>query len=215
MTQPTTESSSGWFDTPAPIEEHGFRLREIPRWSTLAAGLIASAGILHLVMLPSHLESARGTGLFFFVIGAGQIVWSCLFLMHPTPLLRRIGIVVLTAAPVGLWLLTRLFRSPWGTGPEAADFSSVGTVILQLAAGFVLTAATRRDSTPNVAPIAKRAVVLVAVGLLLGGVAYGGALAAEATIPWLGEPEVSHHEMTMAPEAGNPADPESQPHGHG
>jgi hypothetical protein len=187
-------------------------VERVPAWQAWTSGLILVAGILHLTMLNAHLEQARGMGGYFLVMGAGQVVWSCVALFRPTQLASRVGLALLAVAPVALWLLTRLFRSPWGIGPEPLDFVSIATVMLQLAAAVVLIRARAGVHATDLATpgLARRTVtVLVVIGIALGAASYGGAIAAEASIPWLGEGEASHHaessDSSAAGEAGEPA----------
>lgn len=204
----------GWFATPnLERTELGFTMREIPRWSTWSAGLVVVAGILHLVVLPMHLAEARGNGFYFFTIGAAQVVWGFLFLLNPTPVLRRLGLVFLTVAPVVLWILTRTVRSPWGTAAEPMDFTSFATLALEMGAAVALVFSHIADAHATGTPL-RNLRILVAVGVIVGAVTYIGAIGAEATLPWLGEPEVMHHgaeaEHPVAQDSGTmPAD-----HGH-
>jgi len=185
-----------WLETPSPLHEEGFRIREIPPWSAWTAGLVLVAGILHLTALPAHLLEARGTGFYFFAVGAAQVVWAGLFLFHPTHGKARFGLSLLAVAPVALWVLTRVLRSPWSGGPEPLDFVSVATVVLQAAAAAILLGARlgRPANAGARQALAGTVVVLVALGLAAGAASYGGAIAAEASIPWLGEPEADHHD---------------------
>lgn len=187
---------------------NGLAVQRVPGWQAWASGLVLVAGILHLTMLNAHLAQARGMGLYFLAIGAAQVIWACVALFRPGQLSARMGLAMLAIAPVALWALTRLFRSPWGDAPEPVDFVSVSTVILELAAAVVLIRARAGLSPQDAANphLARRTItVLVAIGVAFGAVSYGGAMAAEASIPWLGEGEAGHH----AAEAGDGLEAES------
>jgi hypothetical protein len=193
-------------------------LPQPPRWAVWSSGFLLVAGILHLTALPAHAEQARGLGLFFLGLGAAQVVWACLTLFRSTQLGARIGLAMLSVAPVVLWVLTRTLRAPWSAAPEPVDILSLGTVVLQLAAAVAMVLGRAGVSvTDQGAPsMARRTlVVFVAIGIAFGAVGYAGALAAEVTVPWLGEPEESHHGdgAGTALEGEAPHD-ESQPHGH-
>lgn len=209
-------SMNAWLATPPPLHEEGYRIREIPRWSTWTAGTLIVAGIVHLVMLPAHLAEARGTGFYFFLVGGAQVVWGCLFLLKPTTALARLGLVALSLAPVGLWILTRALRSPWGAGPEPLDFSSVATVALEVLAAVILVLARLGNARDSVVPSHRSVAVLAVLGLLVGGASYGVAMTAEATVPWLGEPDATHHHAEV-PANTMPDAPaaDGHPHDHG
>jgi hypothetical protein len=186
---------------PEALPDDGLLGREVSSWSAGAAGLVLVAGVLHLTALPAHLQEARGTGFYFFAVGAAQVVWAGLFLTRPTRGRARFGLSMLAVAPVALWVLTRVFRSPWSGGPEPLDFVSVATVILQIGAAAVLLGARLGRPTADGArqALTGAVVVLVVLGLAAGAASYGGAIAAEASIPWLGEPEADHHESSEEP----------------
>ncbi|MFA5943534.1 MAG: hypothetical protein WC876_03605 [Candidatus Thermoplasmatota archaeon] len=178
-------------------ETEGLAVERVPQWSAWSSGMLLVAGILHLTMLNAHLQQARGMGLYFLAVGAAQVIWACLALFRPSQLASRVGLALLAVAPVALWALTRLFRSPWGIGPEPVDFVSVSTVLLELAAAIVLVRGRAGLSATDAASprLARRTItVLVVIGLALGAASYGGAIAAEASIPWLGEGESGHHD---------------------
>ena len=190
-----------------------------PRWAVWSAGFLLVAGILHLTALPAHAEQARGLGLFFLVVGAAQVIWACITLFRPSHISARFGLAMLAVAPVVLWVLTRTLRAPWSSAPEPVDLVSLGTVVLQIAAAVTMAAGRAGMQAPSTATpsVARRAVTLfVVVGIAFGAVGYGGALAAEASIPWLGEAEVSHHDdESVEPVEGDSAvHDESEPHSH-
>lgn len=202
------------------MSDAGLAVQRVSAWQAWASGLLLVAGILHLTMLNAHLAEARGMGLYFLAVGAGQVVWACLALFRPSQLTARVGLAMLAIAPVALWILTRMFRSPWGIGPEPVDFVSAATAIVELAVAVVLVRARAGlNATDAAVPhMARRTItVLVVVGVALGAASYGGAMAAEASIPWLGEGEASHHDAmgngTAAPE-GNPVAADGHVHGH-
>ena len=192
------------------MSDAGLAVQRVPAWQAWASGLLLVAGILHLTMLNAHLAEARGMGLYFLAIGAGQVVWACLALFRPSQLTARVGLAMLAIAPVALWILTRVFRSPWGIGPEPVDFVSVATALIELAVAVVLVRARAGlDATDAAVPrLARRTIaVLVVVGVALGAASYGGAMAAEASIPWLGEGEASHHDAMEGDATGLDGEP--------
>ena len=192
-------------------------VHRVPAWQAWASGLLLVAGVLHLTMLPAHLAEARGTGIYFLAIGTAQVVWACVALFRPSRLSARVGLALLAVAPAALWLLTRIFRSPWGTGPEPMDFVSLATVGLQISVATLLVRAraglsSQDATTPGLAR--RTLTVLVIVGIALGAASYGGAMAAEASIPWLGEGETPHHAESTGEALDGPSSP-AHDDGHG
>jgi hypothetical protein len=95
-----------------------------------AAG--ASAGGIHLAVVPSHWAQAQVYGAFFVLVGTTQVVWSLLLLVRPSrPLL---GLTV--AANLGVllvWLQSRTIGLP--LGPAAGRREPIG--VLDLACGVI------------------------------------------------------------------------------
>jgi hypothetical protein len=92
--------------------------------STLAA-LLATAGVIHVAMVPSHWQGWPLEGLGFALAGWAQLGLAAVVareLVRPVLL----GIGVLNVALVGAWLVTRTAGSPWG--PHAGHAESIGAV---------------------------------------------------------------------------------------
>jgi len=206
-----------WLPQPAPLAGSAYMPLLVPRWTTWTAAFVLVAGMLHLAMLPAHLAEARGVGLYFLAMGGAQVVWGCLFLLKPTTSLARGGLILLTAAPVALWILTRTLRAPWGAGPEALDVTSLATTVLEASAAVVLVFARLGQGERK--PEARRfgVAAFLVLGLLVGGASYGAGMVAEVTVPWLGEPETSHLHAALPtePAASAATHNEGEPHGHG
>ncbi|MHB1260669.1 MAG: hypothetical protein ACYC2H_03025 [Thermoplasmatota archaeon] len=161
----------------------------------LAAGLLAVAGIIHLVLLPQHLEEARGIGLYFCAIGAAQVIWALLYVLRPTRSLAWLGAMGLAVQPVVVYVMTRILRQPFGTGTEPVDLIGIVTGIMEL--GALLPFAVHLSSTrPTEVSVGRGVAVPLALALVAGlvfGVAlYGAGLVAEDLVPWLDEPESPH-----------------------
>lgn len=157
------------------------------RQSLVRTGIAATvliAGLLHFALMQTHMEQARGSGLFFFTLGALQVAWALFYFREPTHNLERIGIAAAAIAPLLLWIMTRIFPAPFSSGPEHVDTFGVLTVLMEIAAlvGLIWLDNGRSKS------IAGKA---VAIGVVITVFAYvGGAVAEE--IPVLAEPELPH-----------------------
>ncbi len=161
----------------------------------LAAGLLAVAGIIHLVLLPQHLEEARGIGLYFCAIGAAQVVWALLYVLGPTRRLAWLGAMGLAVQPVAVYILTRILRQPFGTEAEPVDLIGIVTAIMELAALVPLAmhlAYTRPAGVSTGRGMAAPLALAVVAGLVFGVALYGAGLVAEDLVPWLDEPETPH-----------------------
>lgn len=154
-------------------------------WSSLAAGFMLVAGILHLYVVDVHMSHARGVGIFFLGIGIAQIVWAVVFLRAPDRRLARFGFAALVIMPTLLYVATRFIRAPWSLGPEAVDVIGVTTQIAQLAAGASMLVLWR-PTLPSL-----RVGEAVVVGCLLAVAGYSGAIASE-DVPWLAAPDDIH-----------------------
>ena len=199
--------------------ERNAQLVAPPTWALWSGGFLLVAGILHLTALPAHAGQARGLGLFFLVLGAAQVIWACVTLFRSSRLGARLGLALLSVAPVVLWVLTRTLRAPWSNAAEPMDLVSIGTVILEVAAAIALAAGRaglKPEDVANPATARRALIVFVVIGIAFGAVGYAGAIAAEASIPWLGEAEESHHggEAAGEPESIDAGHDDAEPHPH-
>ena len=90
---------------------------------TLAVGV----GIVHLLLAPDHLlDTGMAHGIYFAVVGSGQIGFGLLFMAKPT---RRLAIAgtVATVGSVILYFVTRIANLPEPFG-AVEEFDSVGII---------------------------------------------------------------------------------------
>jgi hypothetical protein len=102
----------------------------------LLAVLTAGAGVIHLVMAPTHLASSNADGITFLVAGWTQLVLAAALVLRP-----RRAVVVLTAAAnalyVGAWVMAHSVGLPYGAhrgAAETATFVSQACVALEVGA---------------------------------------------------------------------------------
>lgn len=185
-----------------------------------AAGLLAVAGIIHLVLLPGHLGEARGIGLYFCAIGAAQVVWSLLFALRATRRLAWVGLVALAVQPLGVYVLTRLVRQPFGDHAEDVDLIGIVTGVMELASIVpfaVYLAGTRPAGQTALRGVAVPLALGIAAGLVFAGAVYGIGLVMEDLVPWLDEPEAPHgheHAAASALDAAAPTGDAADGHSH-
>ena len=160
------------------------------------------AGMIHLVLIPGHVEHAPAHGPFFLFIGLAQIIWGILVWRQPGLKLYYVG-AVMAGWLIVLYGLTRWLPAPFAHHPEAIETldlvckfcEGVGMVTLIILIFQGLVFHTSRFN-------AWRAVsLIVLVSLLAAFVTYGVARAAEPTLPWLTGPvEEQHHDENIPSE---------------
>jgi hypothetical protein len=93
----------------------------------LVAGAIAllsaGAGVIHLAVVPEHLEEWFAAGVFFIALGAFQIAWAPVVAFRPERWILLAGAVV-NAGVVALWAVSRTTGLP--VGPEAGEPEAIG-----------------------------------------------------------------------------------------
>jgi len=114
------------------------------RW--LVAALSGAAGVIHLAMVPSHMDEWALEGIAFAAVGWLQLTWAVLEVVRPSRGLHRVGIVA-NLAFVGAWVVTRVSGPPFGPhagDAEAASLVDLTTVGLEAALVIVVALALLR-----------------------------------------------------------------------
>jgi len=156
------------------------------------------AGVLHLYVVREHWSHAPAHGLFFLIAGLLQIAWSIAFLRSNTETLRRLGFVGMVVL-VLLWGVTRILPAPFGHGPEEVDLPGVATKLCEAACAVALGLTIAASAAVQPRRTAWRPVVaLAAAALVLTGLTYGVARAAEPLLPGLSAEAAEHHEHDEA-----------------
>jgi len=112
---------------------HPFDLSTAGR--VLLAALAASAGAIHLAMVPSHMDSSTAEGLGFALTGWIQVVTAVLLVTRPSRALLRFTMCS-TVVFLGVWAYSRTWGLPVGEHagePHAADFVDLVTVGIEVA----------------------------------------------------------------------------------
>jgi hypothetical protein len=76
---------------------------------------LAAAGI-HFAVIQEHLEDGAAEGVFFFALGAFQVIWAQFFLLRDDRRIAVIGAAV-NAGVIGIWLISRTSGLPFGATP--------------------------------------------------------------------------------------------------
>lgn len=99
------------------------------------AALAASAGAIHLAMVPSHMDSSTVEGIGFALTGWIQILTAVVLLTHPTRGLLRFAMLSTTAF-IGVWVVSRVWGLPVGEHsghPSDAAFVDLAAVGMEVA----------------------------------------------------------------------------------
>ena len=157
-----------------------------------ASALVIGAGVIHFMYAPIHLAEARGQGIFFLVLAFTQVGWGAAALRNASPRTYVFGLVAASTMPGVLYLVSRFVAPPFSDEAEGFDIMGWAVLLSELgAAGLLVWHGLRQGiewRNPDLAPGALAAVLVVA-GLVGVGVGYGVGMAADAVVPWLGEPE--------------------------
>ena len=101
----------------------------------LLAALSAAAGVIHLVMVPSHMAESTVEGIGFAVAGWSQLVIAALVFIAPSRALLR-ATVVANLAFIGAWVVSRTAGLPFGENAghaESVGFLDLTCVALEAA----------------------------------------------------------------------------------
>ncbi|MEX0768818.1 MAG: hypothetical protein WD029_10140, partial [Microthrixaceae bacterium] len=108
-----------------------------PEVGILLAGLVAGAGVIHLVMVPSHIGGSWAEGIAFAVVGWMQIAAAIALILGRGSRRLYTAILLGSAAVVALWIWSRTIGLPFGA--HAGTVETVGLVD-QICAGLELCA---------------------------------------------------------------------------
>ena len=136
----------------------------------LLATLLAAAGAIHLVMVPSHAQEWMPEGIGFALAGWLQIGLAAAVLTRPSRLVIRIACIS-SVAFIGVWVVSRVWGLP--VGPESgvaheASFVDVTCVLLEAVAvmvGYELLAHPRLIA--GLGSKARMLLSVVPIGILL------------------------------------------------
>jgi hypothetical protein len=177
--------------------EENILARNLLTWSAVMSII---AGIIHLVLVPGHVEHAPAHGLFFLLVGLAQIVWGIIVWRQPTLKLYYIG-AVMAGWLIVLYGVTRWLPAPFSHGPEGIETidivcklcEGVGMISLLIVIfqGLVFHA-SRFKAWKTIS-------LILLISFLAAFATYGAARAAEPILPWLAGPVEEHHHDESAP----------------
>ena len=156
-----------------------------------AAFALLGAGLVHLAVVPEHVEVSALHGFFFVVVGTAQLGWGVLAMARTSVPAPR-ALVAVQVAVVAIWAASRTVGQP--VAPERWTTEPVGTAdLLAVALEVVAVAATvlaarvlqaSRQATADRTTSSRR---------LLAGGAAGALLVSALTTPALAATEAGEH----------------------
>jgi hypothetical protein len=152
--------------------------------------LFLLAGIIHLVIVPQQWGHAPAHGIFMAVSGLLEIGWAVLFYRRPTKAVAEAGIMIAITL-IALWIFTRFFSAPFGTGPEEIDLAGVVSKLLE-GVSSVLLARYLIHLRPNLRWYSESILSLFLFGVLLAVGVYIISFSSQPFLPGLASPE-SHN----------------------
>lgn len=158
--------------------------QEISKARLIAIIAVAIAGMIHLLISPSHLAHAPAHGIFFALSGLAQVVWAMVYWRYPSKIAFYAGFA-LTGGMIVLWLLSQILGAPFAQAPEPLD---VGAMSSKLAELIALTALVALSRAHKKAALAWRQLVIaeaLGIALVFGLFSYGVAQTAEPLFPSL------------------------------
>lgn len=110
--------------TDASIEQPVARALPLPDAGLALSGLVGSAGLIHVIASAEHVGADWSLGVFFLLVGAGQLVAARA--VHRNPRDERLLALVAGAgvAIALLWIFSRTTGLP--VGPDAGEIAKVG-----------------------------------------------------------------------------------------
>ena len=116
--------------------------RQISVAGRIALGMLCgAAGVIHLVMVPTHTQLSTAEGVAFAVAGWTQVGLAVLLAARPNRSLLAVAIGANTMF-IGAWAVSRVWGLPYGSHAwEAESASFVDLTVVGLEAAFVLVAA--------------------------------------------------------------------------
>jgi hypothetical protein len=100
------------------------------------AAVLVGAAVIHLVMVPSHLDEWAAEGIAFAAAGWVQLALAAVVFGRPTRLALW-SVAAVNTVFVAAWAWTRIWGSPWGPSAgvaESAGFVDVTCAVLEMAA---------------------------------------------------------------------------------
>jgi hypothetical protein len=127
----------------------------VERLSLAAAVLSVGAGLIHLSVVPAHVDEYLPFGVLFGITAALQIGWAEAVRRRPADRRLLIAAVVLNAGIVAAWIASRTTGLPIGEDPGVPEavgikdvLATIDELVLVLAIGLALARMTSRALAP-------------------------------------------------------------------
>jgi hypothetical protein len=118
----------------------------------VAAGLSVGAGLIHLAVIPEHLDEGVAVAAFFGAAAAFQLGWAAIHLARPERDIEGLGRAA-NAIVIGVWVWSRFVGLPIGPEPglpEAIGFPDLLATLFEAAlVGILMTRLAARPKRPK------------------------------------------------------------------
>ena len=110
--------------TEVPIEQRAAHELQLPNAGLALAGLVGTAGAIHVIASAEHVGADWSLGVFFLLVGAGQLAatWAVYRNSQDERMLRLVAGAGVAVAL--LWIFSRTTGIP--VGPDAGEVAKVG-----------------------------------------------------------------------------------------
>jgi hypothetical protein len=132
-------------------------LAPIERLALAAAVVSVGAGLIHLSVIPAHVDEYLPFGVLFGVAAALQIGWAEVVRRRPADRRLLIAGVVLNVGIVAAWIASRTTGLPIGDEPGVPEAVGIKDLLATVDEIFVVLAASlalARTTSPPLLPIA-------------------------------------------------------------
>ena len=108
----------------------------------IAAICSIGAAVIHVVVVPEHIEQYLQAGVFFVVLAAFQFAWGIAWLRDPSKWIAVVGLAV-NLITIVIWVWSRTIGLPVGAEPGAVEpvgYRDVLATVLEVVLAGVLVA---------------------------------------------------------------------------
>ena len=164
-------------------------------WKASAAVfLMLAAGIIHLIIIPHHMEHAPAHGIALGVFGVFEIAWAVVYWLKPSRKLAQLG-SILAISLIALWVITRFAPAPFTNEAEEIDFAGVISKIMEGISAILLLAVvvSTPPETGSDRTRGQTILYVLILSILLAIGIYEAAFIAQALFPQLGPPAGEHN----------------------
>ena len=170
----------------------------------ISIAAIATAGLVHMGIVPSLLSHAPAHGIFFGIAGAAQVAWALAFWRVRSSALTWTGIA-LSGGLMVLWVSTRAMSAPFEPTPHMIDWSLIVTKISEFIGFIGLVGYRMQARAPRLKWAAAPSVAAAAlsISVVVGGGFWGIGHVGDVVFPYLGHNDAHQSDHIPSDEVAN------------